>query len=59
MSSNVEATEDTPLINTPNPNDSEEVVVLKHEQLYKRFSPAYKRIIVSIVSWSGLIPRKF
>lgn len=57
MSSDLEASEDTPLLHTPAPNDiSDDPVALKHEQLYKRFSPAHKRIIVAIVSWSGLIP---
>lgn len=58
MSSNIEASEETPLLHSAiADNPSEDAIALKHELLYKRFSPAYKRIIVIIMSWSGLIPR--
>lgn len=58
MSSSIEASEETPLIHAPNLDESEDAIAFKHEQLYKRFSPTHKRIIVAIVSWSGLIPCK-
>lgn len=41
------ASEETPLLNA----------VIEHEDVYKRFSPQQKRVVVSVVSWIGLIPR--
>ncbi|KAI0933391.1 hypothetical protein AcV5_005547 [Taiwanofungus camphoratus] len=40
------ASEETPLLNA----------VIEHEDVYKRFSPQQKRVVVSVVSWIGLIP---
>jgi hypothetical protein len=42
------ASEETPLL----VSDAE----LAHEALYNRFSPSRKRIIVALVSWSGILP---
>ncbi|TFK35473.1 major facilitator superfamily domain-containing protein [Crucibulum laeve] len=42
------ASEETPLLATD--------VVLKHETVYQRFSPARKRFLVAMVSWCGLMP---
>ncbi|KAJ3511710.1 hypothetical protein NLJ89_g3940 [Agrocybe chaxingu] len=42
--------------------DSEQVPLLRparHEEVYKRFSPAKKRVIVAIASLTGLLPRTF
>lgn len=48
----MEASERTPLL-APNPDESEDALALKHELLYKRFSPTQKRLYVAIVAWSG------
>lgn len=39
--------EDTPLL-----------AVQEHEKVYERFSTAQKRIIVGLVGWSAILPRK-
>lgn len=31
----------------------------KHAELYKRFTPARKRIILALVSLAGLVPREY
>ncbi|KAF5344968.1 hypothetical protein D9756_011513 [Leucocoprinus leucothites] len=44
------ATEETPLLSGALP--------YKNELIYERFSPAYKKFILAIVAWSGLMPCK-
>lgn len=44
--------EETPLL-VPLPDP----VVLEHELVYQRFSPARKRFILSLVSLAGIMPR--
>ncbi|KAF9447242.1 MFS general substrate transporter [Macrolepiota fuliginosa MF-IS2] len=41
--------EETPLLSDLLPN-------VKHELVYQRFSPGYKKFIVGVVSWCGLMP---
>ncbi|KAF7777737.1 hypothetical protein Agabi119p4_3809 [Agaricus bisporus var. burnettii] len=43
------ATEESPLL-------SEALASTKHEIVYQRFSPTYKKFLVAIVSWCGLMP---
>lgn len=41
-------------------NDSEATPLLaqiKHEEVYRRFKPSQKRVILAIVSVTGLLPR--
>ena len=47
----MESSEETPLL--PSAEN------LDHEQVYKRFAVARKRVILAIVSLIGLIPRKY
>ncbi|OBZ75053.1 MFS antiporter QDR3 [Grifola frondosa] len=46
------SSEETPLLE----ESSSDPAILKHEQLYNRFSPPQKRVIVALVSWAGFIP---
>jgi len=41
------SSEETPLLSPP----------IKHEEIYKRFKPAKKRVIVALVSITGLLAR--
>ena len=44
------ANEETPLL--------PDVSVDQHAELYQRFSPARKRVILALVSLAGVVPRK-
>ena len=45
------ASEETPLLRSDQDDNA-----AKHEAVYRRFSPAKKRLIVTMVSICGLIP---
>ena len=47
----MESNEETPLLSS--------ATNLDHEEVYKRFAPARKRVILAIVSLIGLIPRTY
>ncbi|TFK82583.1 MFS general substrate transporter [Polyporus arcularius HHB13444] len=49
----MDATEESPLLTTPASADPE---MLKHELLYKRFTPSEKKVIVAVISWAAFIP---
>lgn len=54
-------TEETPLLHSQ-AEDEEQVNAaeeIEHNLIYEKFSPWRKRIIVSIVSWAGFLPREF
>lgn len=50
-----EVSEDTPLLN-PEPS---ETIQADHNAVYDRFTPRQKHVLLALVSWCGLIPRKY
>ena len=42
--------EETPLLDAD---------IRKHEEVYNRFTPAQKRVIVALIALAGLVPREF
>ncbi|KAF8875624.1 MFS general substrate transporter [Infundibulicybe gibba] len=48
--------EESPLLESDSDVPYEYAAIVKHEQVYERFSKSRKRVILAMVAWCGLIP---
>ncbi|EIW61021.1 MFS general substrate transporter [Trametes versicolor FP-101664 SS1] len=49
-------TEQSPLLDSEALSAPTDPEILKHEQMYQRFTRAQKRVIVSLIAWAAVIP---
>ncbi|TBU29305.1 MFS general substrate transporter [Dichomitus squalens] len=50
------STEESSLLASSSSSSSADSEILKHDLLYRRFSPSQKRVIVSLIAYAALIP---